>query len=78
MTNIHQIDCNEIPRDPIDRAEFALIALSTLSELLSVSPARFEISGDNLSVLLDIVHKEINDAQRDMSAELRNRRRVRA
>jgi len=56
MTNVHQFDINETPRDPIDRTEFGLIALSAL----------------------DIVHKEINDAARDMSAELRNRRWARA
>ncbi|PKQ05129.1 MAG: hypothetical protein CVT73_12285 [Alphaproteobacteria bacterium HGW-Alphaproteobacteria-12] len=78
MTNVHQFDINETPRDPIDRTEFGLIALSALSELLNASPARLEISGDNLSILLDIVHKEINDAARDMSAELRNRRWARA
>lgn len=76
MTNVHQI--SETPRDPIDRAEFGLIALAALSELLSVSPARLDISGDDLSILLDIVHKEINEATRDMRDELKNRRRARA
>lgn len=75
MTNIHPFKGRA--DDPLDRAQFGLVALSTVSDLLSVSPARLaNVDDDDLAILLDLIHREIEEAVQAMGEDRSGHRRT--
>ncbi|MDO8840671.1 MAG: hypothetical protein Q7V31_17305 [Parvibaculum sp.] len=75
MTNIHALPA--LPSDAFDRAETGLSALEAVVDLLSASTQPLDnMRGDNLATLLELIHREIYSAARDLNDEGKALRRI--